>query len=75
MIVTTRLGSFWVRGICAPRAIGCSFVVRKSYSATPRTLMVNADKASSDLPRDLVHRARLWGLKAFVVLAVNEGSV
>lgn len=75
LVIVTRTGSFWVRGKCAPSEVGCSFVVRKSSSKAPRTLMINADKASVDMPRELVHKARLWGLRAFVTLAVNEGPV
>ena len=75
LVILTRLGSFWVRGTCAPREVGCSFVIRKSSSKAPRTLMINANKASSDLSRELVYKARLWGLWALVILAVDEGPV
>jgi len=68
LIVVTRFGSFAVTGTCAPAEVGCSFVVRKSSSAVPRTLIVGANKAAKDAPRELVKKGRLWGAKALVIL-------
>ncbi len=75
LVIVSRFGSFWLEGTCAPVKVSCSFVIRKSSSRAPRTLMINADKASKDVPREMVRKASLWGSKALVILAVDEGSV
>lgn len=74
LVVVTRFGSFWVRGTCAPREVGCSFVIRKSSSEAPRTLMVGADKAAREVPRELVNKGRLWGSEALVILVSRPRS-
>ncbi len=69
LIVVTRFGSFWVKGTCAPKGVGCSFVLRKSSEVKERTLMIGVDKAAKDLPRATVKLGRLWGARALVILA------
>ena len=68
LVVLTRFGAFWVRGTCAPTEVGCSFVIRKGGSRAPRTLMIMADKAARDLPKEIIKKGRLWGAKALVLL-------
>ncbi|NPA85411.1 MAG: DUF371 domain-containing protein [Crenarchaeota archaeon] len=74
LVVLTRFGGFWVRGTCAPEGVGCSFVIRKSSSRAPRTLIIGADKSASDIPREVVKKGRLWGARALLILLSRPRS-
>ncbi len=70
LCIITRFGSVCLRGTCTGR-VSCELVLRKGKVIDERTFMVNVDKASSDVDRNLIKKARLWGSKAIVVLMVD----